>query len=248
MSAGGVGAGSASEPGSANESRSATEPGEPDAASESHRGLVVERLLERLRAVHPERRALVALDGVDGVGKSHLAAELVLRAQRTGGRPVVNVGIDGFHAPRAQRAAVGLGPEGAYRGSYDYAAFRACVVEPLHRGEPITPEVWDVDADAPVTLRTVEVPPGALVVVDGIFLQRPELRAVWDAAVWVGAPFEVTVPRGAVRYPGPHDPDPEAPSNHRYVGGQRLYLAEARPRERADWLFDNTDLVHPVLR
>ncbi|WAL39721.1 uridine kinase [Brevibacterium sp. BRM-1] len=248
MSAGGAGAEPASEPGSAQESKSQAEPGEPDAPSESRRGLVVERLLERLRAVHPERRALVALDGVDGVGKSHLAAELVLRAQRTGGRPVVNVGIDGFHVPRAQRAAAGLGPEGAYRGSYDYAAFRACVVEPLRRGEPIAPEVWDVDVDAPVEPRSVDVPPGALVVVDGIFLQRPELGRVWDAVVWVDAPFEVTVPRGAQRYPGLHDPDPEAHSNHRYVGGQRLYLAEARPRERADWIFDNTDLERPVLR
>ncbi|GAA1858641.1 hypothetical protein GCM10009796_21330 [Microbacterium koreense] len=60
-------------------------------------------------------------------------------------------------------------------------------------------------------------------------------------------PFTVSVPRGNTRFTGLHDPDPEAPSNHRYVHGQRLYLQESDPRSRANWLFDNTDLAHPRL-
>jgi uridine kinase len=57
----------------------------------------------------------------------------------------------------------------------------------------------------------------------------------------------VSVPRGNARLGTEHDADPEAPSNHRYVGGQRLYLAQARPRECATWVLDNTDLDAPVL-
>ena len=67
---------------------------------------------------------------------------------------------------------------------------------------------------------------------------------VWDATVWVDVPFAVSVPRGNARYPGSDD-DPEAAINGRYVEGQRLYLAEAGPRERASWVFDNTDLYRP---
>lgn len=44
------------------------------------------------------------------------------------------------------------------------------------------------------------------------------------------------------------DPDPEAPSNHRYVYGQRLYLQVADPRSHADWVFENTDLARPHLQ
>jgi uridine kinase len=65
--------------------------------------------------------------------------------------------------------------------------------------------------------------------------------------VFVDVPFTVSVPRGNARFGEGHDPDPEAESNHRYVGGQRLYLAEADPRGRATWVLDNTDLDAPVL-
>lgn len=61
-------------------------------------------------------------------------------------------------------------------------------------------------------------------------------------------PYEVSVPRGNARFGAGHDPDPEASSNARYVGGQRLYLAEADPRGQATWVFDNTDLDRPALR
>jgi hypothetical protein len=35
--------------------------------------------------------------------------------------------------------------------------------------------------------------------------------------------------------------------NTRYVGGQRLYLAEVDPASRATWVLDNTQLDAPVL-
>jgi len=58
-------------------------------------------------------------------------------------------------------------------------------------------------------------------------------------------PFEVSIPRGAAR--GYGDPDPAAAANHRYVEGQRLYLAACCPRERATFVVDNTDLDAPSI-
>ncbi len=144
--------------------------------------------------------------------------------------------------------AAGPGPEGFYRGSYRYSDFRRCVVEPLGSGEPIMPAIWDVARDESITPDPVVVPPRGVVLVDGIFLHRPELRDLWDATVWIEVPFAVSVPRGNARFAGAHDPDPEAPSNSRYVGGQRLYLQEADPRSHATWVFDNTDLAQPQRR
>ncbi|WPF83535.1 uridine kinase [Sanguibacter sp. 4.1] len=212
-----------------------------------HRSPVVSALLDEIELVRPGERVLVALDGVDGVGKTHLAHELAGLSAARHERPLVRVSIDGFHRPRAERRAAGLGAEGFYRGSYRYEAFRSAVVDPLRAGQPVVPAVWDVDLDEPVTVPAFEVPPAGILLVDGIFLQRPELADVWDAVVWVDAPLAVTVPRGNARLQGSHDPDPEAASNRRYVGGQRLYLAEADPRRRATWVFDNTDLARPHL-
>nr|WP_221185290.1 uridine kinase [Flexivirga oryzae] len=208
---------------------------------------VVTQLLTALQAVRPDEPALIAIDGFDGVGKTYLAQELAALADAAT-RPILNVSIDGFHRPKAERVAAGLGAEGFYRGSYRYDVFRALVVDAARARQPITPAVWDVDADEAVDVATVDVSSDVIVLVDGIFLQRPELADVWDATVWVDAPLEITVPRGNARFPGTHDPDPEAPVNQRYVGGQRLYLAEADPRSHSTWVFDNTDLERPTLR
>jgi uridine kinase len=214
----------------------------------TQRFAVLRDLAERVVALHPAERVAVAVDGFDGAGKTVLADQLaeVIRALE-GTRDVLRVSIDGFHRPNAQRIARGRGPETFYEDSYDYAAFRRTVLDPFRRGEPVTPAVNDVDADRPVHPDPVAVGSDTVLLVDGIFLQRPELTGVWDAAVWVDVPFAVSVPRGNARFGDGHDPDPEAQPNRRYVEGQRLYLAAADPRARATWVLDNTALERPVL-
>lgn len=78
---------------------------------------------------------------------------------------------------------------------------------------------------------------------DGIFLQRDELRSCWDLAVFLDVPFEVSVARMAAR--DGSNPDPTHPSQARYVEGQRIYLRTCDPRERADVVVDNADLGRP---
>ncbi|WP_353510923.1 uridine kinase [Intrasporangium sp.] len=200
-------------------------------------------LAARVVALLPRERIAVAVDGVDGAGKTMLADEL---ADAVGHRRhVMRVSIDGFHHPSAVRYRHGRGPEQYYRDSYDYAQFRAAVLEPFRRGEPVTPAVNDVEQDRRVDVPAVPVQADTVLLVDGIFLQRPELHSAWDATLFVDVPFEVSVPRGNTRFPGLHDSDPEAESNSRYVRGQRIYLDEVRPRERATWVLDNTDLRRP---
>jgi uridine kinase len=211
----------------------------------TRRYAVLRGLADRVLALRPGDRVAVAVDGFDGAGQTVLADQLaeVLAADRD----VLRVSIDGFHRPAVERKARGRGPETFYEDSYDYAAFRRAVVDPFREGRPVTTAVNDVDADRPVHPAPVAVGPDTVLLVDGIFLQRPELAGVWDAAIWVDVPFDVSVPRGNSRFGGHHDPDPDAESNRRYVGGQRLYVAESDPRGRATWVVDNTDLDRPVL-
>lgn len=216
----------------------------------STRRSVLRQLLAQIREINSGGRSLIAIDGLDGAGKSVLAEELVQLAAQDGLRPVASLSIDGFHHPRSVRYAQGRGPESFYRDSYDYTAFKRSVVTAFKQGLPVVPAVWDVVADASVegAHSSLELPQDCALLVDGIFLHRPELREVWDASIWVQVPFAVSVPRGNERFSGQYDPDPEAESNHRYVGGQRLYFAESSPWETATWVLDNEDLAHPTLR
>jgi uridine kinase len=196
----------------------------------------------------PRGRRVVALDGVDGAGKTVLGHELaaLVRAHRE----VHRASVDGFHRPAAQRYARGRTPDGFYRDSYDHAAIRTRLVEPFRAGRPWVKAVHDVEAEAALDAPP-ERPPGpdAVLLVDGIFLHRSELADLWDESVWVDVPFEVSVPRGNARFGelGARAADPASEVNARHVGGQRLYLAEVGPAARATWVLDNTDLGAPVL-
>lgn len=156
--------------------------------------------------------------------------------------------VDGFHRPAAERHAHGRTAETFYRDSYDESA--VCrEIEAFRCGEPWRAAVFDVEADRAVTSEARVGGPTALLLLDGIFLRRPTLAHLWDASVWLEVPFEVSVPRGNGRFGpvGSDEADPESPANARYVGGQRLYLAEVDPARRATWVLDNTDLAAPVL-
>lgn len=211
------------------------------------RQLVLVDLLSMMVAVRPGERAIIAVDGVDGAGKSRLAAELVAIAPLVAGREVRSVSLDGFHHPRERRHARGTGPETFYQDSYDYDAFRESVLRPFRAGGPFVPAVHDVSTDTGVSPAPVVASEDALLVVDGIFLRRPELAGEWDATLMLWVPLAVSVPRGNSRFPrraGTDDPAHEA--NARYVGGQRLYLQQARLHPPT-WILDNTDLQRPAL-
>lgn len=204
---------------------------------------ITRRVRQRANGTEP---LLVGIDGVDGAGKTVFADELagILRTEVT----VVRASVDGFHQPAAVRHRRGRGsPEGFFLDSYDYVSLRRLLLEPLRAEAPheIVRAIYDVDREQPVEGSVEAVPADAILVFDGIFLHRDELREYWDLSVFLDVPFEISIPRGATR--GYGDPDPAAPSNHRYVDGQRLYLDRCQPEQHATIVVDNRNLAAPEI-
>lgn len=186
------------------------------------------------------------MDGVDGAGKTCFGDE-VGSALEAAGRPVIRSSVDGFHRPRADRWTRGrTSPEGYYRDSYDYDQLRSVLVDPLGPGgsRSYRTQVFDWRTDSTVAQAAETAPESAVLVLDGIFLHRPELRACWDFSVFLRVDFATSFARMAVRDGSP--PDPQDAANRRYVEGQQLYLAEASPERHATVVIDNDDLAHPV--
>lgn len=210
------------------------------------------RTLEHLAAAisevrRPEHVVLVAVDGVDGAGKTVFANELaeVLKRRRI---VVLRASVDGFHHSPSIRYQRGRrSPEGFFLDSHDYGALRRLLLEPLAgSGERrVVRRIYDVKAEEPVEAVRESVGDVQVLLFDGIFLHRPELRDLWDLSVFLEVDFEVSIPRGAGR--GYGDPDPNSPANRRYVEGQRLYLATCRPRERARTLLSITHVASHAL-
>lgn len=190
---------------------------------------------------------LVAVDGVDGSGKTCFAASL---AAAIPDRPVIVLHADDFLNPAPIRHAQGRGsPKGFWEDTYNYAALHEYVLRPLgpsgdgwyrtHSYDPATDRILRPDP--------VQAPSDALVVLEGMFLHRDELIDHWDASVFLDVDFAETARRMSAR--DGSNPDPDHPSMRRYVEGQRLYFRAASPWERATLVLDNTDVTSPrILR
>jgi uridine kinase len=189
------------------------------------RHLVLEELGDALAAVRaPDRLTRLGIDGVDGAGKTSLAEEIAqLLTKRE--RPCIRVSLDFFERPSAERHARGeLSPEGYYLDSFDVGRLRAHVL-------------------------SIDGPRELVVVVDGVFLQRPELVDLWDATVWVEVDLDVAAQRALERdFVRIDSLDAEHERYRlRYLPAQRRYIDEQRPSERATFVLRNTGLDEPEL-
>ena len=205
--------------------------------------VLLQRLVERVGQSLGPGLTTIAIDGVDGVGKTTFANALAERLTAAG-LTVARSSIDGFHHPRATRYRLGKdSPAGFFRDSHDLAALRTELLYPARIGLPCLLAVFDHRRNRLIARKPQTIGLPAVLVFDGLFLHRPELRDEWDLSVLLDAPFEVTFARMAAR--DGSDPDPAARSNRRYREGQLLYFAEARPQQQADILVDCTDWSDP---
>lgn len=206
-----------------------------------------EHVAEAVLELPADRVRRVAIDGVDGAGKTHFADALGAVLTKRGAK-VIRASADGFLAPPRTRHRRGRdSPEGYYRDSFDYGRMVRMLLDPLSPGgnREYIREVYDVRREREVRRLPELADDDSILVLDGIFTHRNELIRYWDYSVWLEVPFDVAVPRGAQR--GYGNSDPTSPKNRRYIEGQRLYMAECHPRDRATVVIDNTDLTNPFL-
>ena len=189
----------------------------------------------------------VGIDGIDGAGKTTFANELaeVLGAS---GRTPIRASVDGFHYPRAIRYRLGRqSPRGYVQDSYNYPQLQAMLLDPLSSGGTgrFRRALFDHTTDRPIVVPEEQAMAGAILVFDGIFLHRPELRAYWDYSVFLEVAFSAAYRRMAQR--DGTSADPHAVENRRYLHGQRLYLRAYKPHRCATITINNDDLAAPYV-
>lgn len=208
-------------------------------------------LASRIDGLSPGHPVRVAIDGVDAAGKTVLADELAKHLSSRG-RPVIRASIDGFHNPAHVRRRRGdLSPEGYYRDSFDYTRLTGALLRPLGPGGDrlYRRAIFDFRNDSPIDSEPLEAPPSAILLFDGVFLLRPELRDHWDFSIFVRADFSVTLTRALerdLRLFGTAEAVRER-YTARYVPGQRVYIAEVEPESLATIVIDNNDVDRPFL-
>ena len=191
----------------------------------------------------------VAIDGVDAAGKTTLANEIAA-VLNTSSRQIIRASIDGFHNPKHIRRRDDTA-DGYFRNSFNYQALRDHLLAPLgpNGSRLFRCATFDFRTDAEVDSERALAAPDAILLLDGVFLLRSELRTLWDLSIFVEADFETTVARAEVRDRELFGDAAAVRQRYesRYIPGQRLYLERKQPRRFADIVVSNNDFSNPRL-
>jgi uridine kinase len=202
-------------------------------------------MITGIECPHPVR---VGVDGFSAAGKSTLADELAATVVDHG-RTCLRADLDDFKRPRAERPP---GPAGFYQGAFDLDAIRTVLLAPLGPGgdRHIRVKFFDQQNQTPFPVEVQSVPADAIVIADGAYLLRPELRDLWDFRIFVEIDFGLVLARGAARDAAWMGSAQAAAERYRryYIPAERMYDAAADPRSHADVIVDNRDTADPVLR
>jgi uridine kinase len=207
---------------------------------------MIDRLADRILRLETGHPVRVGIDGRSAAGKTTLADALAARLRERSGRPVIRAQLDHFMVMVADRNAYPYdSPESYYLDSWNYPAIREQLLGPLgpggdrrHRtalstpsGRPLAGPPEDVAAE------------DAILLADGVFLQRPELAGYWDLVVYLRISLAESLRRGIQRDAGWMGSAAEAERRYRtkYLPGEERYLAEVRPEEHADIVIDTSD-------
>lgn len=185
------------------------------------------------------QRVLVGIDGPDAAGKSTLADRIARALEQ----PTLRATIDGFHRPRELRYRRGeMSPEGYYHDSFDHETLVADCLAPFRDGAPrIHTARYEYRSGRPTDAAPVDVPARAVLVFDGVFLFREQLRGFWDLSVYVRVSQRETLRRARVRDLDQFGSAPEIDRRYlaRYLPGYALYRTETNPESLADIVVDN---------
>ena len=201
-------------------------------------------IADQILALDKKDRLVVAVDWVDGSGKSCFARELVEVLREKTDRLLLLASIDGFHNPRATRYRKGKdSPIGFFEDSYNYPTLTTKLLEPFISGDAeIHLQAFDHKTDTAVSNRRKISDSNAILVFEGIFLHRTELGRYWDYSIFLKVDFATTYKRMSHR--DGCVPDPADPSNQRYYRGQKDYLQSCSPEKKANVVINNSEFEH----
>lgn len=183
----------------------------------------MERLVSAVASAVRASCALVGIDGMGGSGKSTLAAGLAERVQ------AAVVHGDEFYRPMPQAERERLSPREGYERYFDWQRLRHEVLAPLASGQDAAYQRYDWATGCLAPDEHHVISRSGVVVVEGVYVGRPELEHFYDLLVWVDTPPEVSWQRLRERGDDHGPIDWEA----KWRLAEEHYVAATDPRARA---------------
>ncbi len=121
---------------------------------------------------------MIAIDGHSAAGKSSLAGAIAAQWPTA-----TIIHTDDFYRPLDPTYRNGLDAAGGFAEYYDWQRLAAEVLEPLRQSATARYEAYDWASNS--FHGEVEAGPSGLIVVEGCYSARPELRRFYDACIVV---------------------------------------------------------------
>jgi len=188
---------------------------------------------------------ICGITGADASGKTHLSRQLAERLRRRFAVTIIHV--DDFHNPKTIRYAGVDSAESYLTRSINFPRLIDEVLRPLRADRSLDYDgsVLDLASDAFVKRVRYKVEPGDVVILEGVFLARPELHRYLHLLVQLTAEEAVLRARGIAR-DRPHlGAAAEERYDRKYLAAQRLFSSAHQPGAIADIVVDTSSLERP---
>lgn len=185
----------------------------------------------------------VGIDGLGGAGKSTIVNSLELELELNKNEYECYIlHIDDFINKRKIRYNDSKEQWYCYyniQWRYDYLIKE--ILEPIKRDEEIQKviELYDKENDK-YNVKQIYIPKGAILILEGVFLQRKELKDYLDFTIYLDVEKEIRLKRVLKRdgYIGDAE-DIKCKYEKRYFPAEDRYLIEYNPIENADLVLKN---------
>jgi phosphoglycolate phosphatase-like HAD superfamily hydrolase/uridine kinase len=210
---------------------------------------VFEKVEQAIRQRKGRRALVVGITGIDLSGKTQLteslAAYLTSRHQ-----PVMVIHLDDFHHPRAYRNSGADPVENYWQRNFNYAALIRELLIPIREKSEYSTvlTLLDLLTDQYQVQKQYSFERDTIVLLEGIFLFRPELSPYLDYKIFVDIPFEESRRRAVIRDVPIFGDTILKRYTEKYWPAQKRYLEEYPPRQKADLVIDNCNWEYPVIQ
>ncbi len=181
---------------------------------------------------------IIGVDGLGGAGKSTHVNSLKLQLQDENYYSYV-LHIDDFIHPKHIRYDISKEEWDCYyniQWRYDYLVKE--ILSPIKNREIIDKEIeiYDKENDRYI-MEQINIPYGSVLILEGVFLQRKELKGYLDFIIYLDVPQEVRLNRVLARdgYMGGLE-EIKCKYEKRYFPAEEKYIFEYSPIDNADFV------------